>query len=157
MKIVLIMILIFTIMLIAKAISEQYKDKFDFYDNLFNFLCQFKINLSFKQEKLTEFLSNVTAKKQFKLFIEDYKNYLNGNELNFENLTFLETEERQNLRTIILDIGKNDAKTEIEQLNGFIALIETKKNQTEQDKNKICPLIIKLSLLFSIGLSILLI
>lgn len=157
MKIVLIIVLIFTIMIIAKSVSEQYKDKFDFYDNLHNFLCQFKINLSFKQEKLTEFLTNTTAKKQFKLFVDDYLNYLNGNELNFDNLTFLESEEKQNLQAIILDIGKNDAKTEIEQLNGFIELIQAKKIKTEQDKNKICPLIIKLSLLFSIGLAILLI
>lgn len=157
MKLVLIMVLIFTIMLIAKAVSEQFRDKYDFYENLYNFLCQFKINLSFKQEKLNEFLSGVTAKKQFKKFIDDYINYLNGNELNFDNLNFLENEEKQNLQTIILDIGKNDAKTEIEQLNGFISLIETKKNKTEQDKSKFCPLIIKLSLLIAIGLSILLI
>lgn len=145
------------IMLIAKSVSDQYKDKFDFYENLYNFLCQFKVNLSFRQEKLTEFLNNVTAKKQFNIFVEDYKNYLAGKEMDFDNLIFLEQEEKDNLKIIISDIGKNDAKTEIEQLNGFIKTIETKKNQTEKDKNKICPLIIKLSLLFSIGLSILLI
>lgn len=157
MKIALIILLIFMIMLIAKAVSDQYKDKFDFYENLYNFLCQFKVNLSFRQEKLTEFLNNVTAKKQFNIFVEDYKNYLAGKEMDFDNLIFLEQEEKDNLKIIISDIGKNDAKTEIEQLNGFINTIETKKNQTEKDKNKICPLIIKLSLLFSIGLSILLI
>lgn len=157
MKIALIVLLVFMIMLIARALSEQYKEKHDFYENLYNFLCQFKINLSFKQEKILEFLDNLTPKKQFKLFIDDYKGYLQNSDLNLDNLIFLEREEKDILKDLIYDIGKHDIKTEIEQLNGFILTIETKKNQTEQDKNKICPLILKLSLLFAIGLAILLI
>lgn len=157
MKIILIVLLVFMIMLIARALSEQYKDKHDFYENLYNFLCQFKINLSFKQEKMVEFLDNLSPKRQFKLFIEDYKSYLQTNELNLDNLTFLESEEKENLKDLINDIGKHDVKTEIEQLNGLIEMVQAKKNQTEQDKNKICPLILKLSLLFAIGLAIILV
>lgn len=157
MKIILIILLVFIIMLIAKAVSEQYKDKFDFYDNLYQFLGQFKLNLTFKQEKVVEFLENLKPKKQFSLFIDDYQNYLNNNELNFDNLTFLDKEEKENLTTLIVGIGKHDINTEIEQVNGLIEITKLKKNQAEQDKNKICPLIIKLSLLFAIGLAILLI
>lgn len=156
MKIALIVILVFVIMLIAKALSEQYKDKFDFYFNLHNFLCQFKINLSFKQDKINEFLSNVNAKKHFKLFIEDYKEYLQTEKLSFQNLTFLEEEEKFILEDLIKSIGNHDVKTEMGQLDSFIETINIKKQQTEADKNKICPLIIKLSLLFAVGLAIIL-
>ena len=157
MKIALIVILVFMIMLIARALSEQYKDKYDFYSNLHGFLCQFKINLSFKQEKINEFLTSVNTKKQFKMFIDDYKEYLKTENLNFENLTFLEDEEKQILEDLIKSIGKHDVKTEIGQLDSFIETINTKKLKTEEDKNKICPMIIKLSFLFAIGLAILLI
>ena len=98
MKIVLIVILIFMIMLVAKKVSEQYKDKYDFYCNLHSFLCQFKINLSFKQEKIIEFLNSLTPRKHFKLFIEDYKQYLDSGVINFENLTFLDADEIENLQ-----------------------------------------------------------
>ena len=157
MKIALIVLLVFMIMLIARKVSEQYKDKYDFYCNLHNFLCQFKINLSFKQEKIIEFLNNLTPRKQFKLFIDDYKEYLKTENLNFENLTFLDSEELLILEDIIKNIGKHDVKTEMGQLDSFIENINNKKMQSEQDKNKICPMIIKLSFLFAIGLVILLI
>jgi len=68
-------------MLIAHSISEQYKDKYDFYNNLKLFLNQFKINISFRQEKINDFLNKTKAKKQFNLFINSYKNYLKTNEL----------------------------------------------------------------------------
>lgn len=157
MKIVLIVILIFMIMLIAKKVSEQYKDKYDFYCNLHSFLCQFKINLSFKQEKIVEFLIALTPRKHFKLFIEDYKEYLNTGVVNFENLTFLDVDEIENLQDIIFNLGKHDVKTELGQLDSFIEKINVKKTEAEQNRNKICPMIIKLSFLFALALVILLI
>ena len=54
MKWFLIIVLIFVIMLIARAVSEQYKEKFDFYSNLKTFLQQLKINVSFRQEKIID-------------------------------------------------------------------------------------------------------
>ena len=157
MKLVLIILLIFIIMIIAKKVSEQYKDKYDFYCNLHNFLCQFKVNLSFKQEKVIEFLNGVDAKNQFNLFVEDYKQYLETDNLHLDNLTFLDSDEMIILEDIIKNIGKHDVKTEIGQLENFIENINLKKQHSEQDKNKICPLIIKLSFLFALGLVILLI
>ena len=37
-------------MLIAYSVSEQIRDKYDFFNNLKQFLNQFKINVSFRQE-----------------------------------------------------------------------------------------------------------
>ena len=157
MKIVLIIILVFMIMLIAKKVSEQYKDKYDFYCNLHSFLCQFKINLSFKQEKIVEFLNNLTPRKHFKLFIEDYIEYLQTEVVNFDNLVFLDSDEINALEDIVESLGKHDVQTEIGQLDSFIETINAKLTQAEQDKNKICPMIIKLSFLFALALVILLI
>ena len=157
MKWFLIIVLICAIMLIAYAVSEQYKDKFDFYNNLKLFLQQFKINVSFRQEKINEFLNNIKPKKQFKIFIDEYKSYLKTNEINLSNLKLLDDEEKEELASFICNLGKFDVKTEINQLENFLAALELKLTKASEDKNKICPMIIKLSLLFAIGLSILLI
>ena len=93
MKWILITLLIGVIMIIAYSLSEQYKEKFDFYSNLKNFLNQFKINLSFKREKISEFLKQVNSKKQFKIFTDEYMNYLNKGELNLSKIKALDSEE----------------------------------------------------------------
>lgn len=157
MKWFLIITLICAIMLIAYSVSEQFKDKFDFYNNLKLFLQQFKINLSFKQDKITEFLNTTKCKKQFKVFVEEYKTYLKTNELNLSNLKLLDEEEKEELANLVYNLGKFDAKTEINQLDNFLSSLEIKLTKAGDDKNKLCPMILKLSLLFAVGLAILLI
>ena len=157
MKLVLIIVLISVVMIIANAISEQYKDKYNFYINLKAFLTQFKLNISFKQEKIIEFLNGMTAKKHFKQFIEVYKMYLSEGKLDLKNLDLLEQEEQNQLEDIIVNLGTHDVKTELSQLDSFIYLIDVKLQIATNNKNKLCPLIIKLSTLFAVGVAILLI
>ena len=157
MKWILIGVLIAIVMLIAYAVSEQYKEKFDFYSNLKTFLNQFKLNLAFKQEKIIDFLNNIKAKKQFNIFIKEYKNYLKNNNINFSEIKILDAEEKSQLENIIKNIGKMDAHNEINQLETFIVEIDEKLKKAEQDKTKLCPMIIKLSLLFAVGLAVILI
>lgn len=157
MKWFLIVVLIFVIMLIAKAFSEHYKERYDFYSNLKSFLQQFKINVSFKQEKIINFLNNVNSKKQFNLFIKEYKNYLKNNTINFKEIKILEIDEKKQLENLIRNLGKFDTKNEIIQLDVFLLDIDEKLKKATEDKNKLCPMILKLSLLFAVGLAILLI
>ncbi len=157
MKWFLIIVLISVIMLISYAVSQQYKDKFDFYNNLKVFLQQFKINLSFKQEKINQFLDNLKPKKQFKDFVESYKHYLKTGNLNLSNLKLLDEEEIKEVESIIENIGNYDVNNEKNQLDSFISNVDTKLLTAQERKNKLCPMIIKLSLLFAIGLAILLI
>lgn len=157
MKIFLIIVLIATIMLIAKAVSDQFIDKFDFYNNLKNFLTQFKINLSFKQDKILNFLESCNSKKQFSIFINCYKDYLKSGVIDLSQISLLEDEEKTELIQIMNNLGSHDADTELKQLDDFIANIDIKLQKTKEDKTKISPMILKLSLLFAIGLSILLI
>lgn len=157
MKWMLICVLIAVVMMIAHSVGEQYKEKYDFYINLKNFLNQFKLNLAFKQEKIIDFLNNMKAKKQFNLFIQAYKNYLNNNELNLSYIKILDLEEKQQLTEIITHIGSLDVNNEIKQLETFSLVINDKLKIAEEQKNKLCPMIIKLSLLFAIAISIILI
>lgn len=157
MKWFLIIIFITVIMLIARALSEQYKEKFDFYYNLKNFLNNFKLNLSFKQEKILEFLKSINSKRQFNMFIVAYKKYLTTNELNLSEIKFLDQEDKSELENIMKNIGNYDAVNEMNQIDNFITLIDSRLVKAEQDKNKLCPMIMKLSLLFAIGIAIILI
>jgi len=157
MKWFLVIVLICVIMLIAHAVSQQYKDKFDFYYNLNNFLNQFKMNVSFKKEEIEDFLNNLNYKKQFKILINRYKDYLTTNNLNFDDLDLLESEEKVTLSEILKSLGKYDAENEINQVNNFILLINEKLNKAKEEKQKLCPMILKLSLLFAIGVAIILI
>ena len=157
MKWLMILMLISAIMLIAMSVSEQYRDKFDFYTNLKLFLTQFKINIAFRQEKVLDFLNTIKCKKQFSLFVSDYKEYLNTGEIKLDNIKVLDEEDRVELENIIKSLGKHDVSTEIGQVEAIVAGIEAKLTKAETDKNKLCPMIIKLSLLFAVGLAILLI
>ena len=156
-KWILIIVLIVVIMLIAYSVSEQIKDKYDFFNNLKLFLNQFKINVSFRQEKINEFLQKNNSKKQFKLFIEEYSNFLKTGEINLEKIKVLEDDDKDILQDIVKNVGKYDAKNEINQMDSFLATVDVKLVKANEDKNKLCPMIIKLSLLFAIGLAILLI
>lgn len=157
MKWLLIAVLIAVIMLIAYSLSEQYKDRYDFYLNLKQFLAELKINVAFKQDKLDKFLSARNSKKSFKLFVDAYFNYLKTNQLDLTALKLLDDSEKKDLNRIILSIGKFDKTNEINQLDGFLLSVENKFKSAEESKTKMCPMIIKLSLLFAVAVAILLI
>lgn len=156
-KWVLIFVLIGLIMLIAISFSEQYKDKYDFYYNLKSFLTQFKINVTFKQEKIVDFLLKIKCKKQFNLFIKDYLNYIKTNKLDLSDLKILDVDEINELEEIIKNTGSLNGENEIKQLNSYLVNVEDKLNKAAENKAKLCPMIIKLSFLFSVALAIILI
>lgn len=157
MKWVLIGVLIVVIMLIAFSLSEQYKDRYDFYLNLKQFLAEFKINVAFKQDKLDKFLATRKSQKSFKLFVDAYSNFLKTNQLDLSSLKLLDEVEKQNLTRLILSIGKFDKSNEISQLDGFLLVVEGQLKTAEASKAKMCPMIIKLSLLFALAVAVLLI
>ena len=144
-------------MIIARSLSEQYRAKYDFYNNLHQFLNKFKINLGFKQTKVMDFLKETKSQKDFKQFIESYKTYLETSNLDLSSIKILEDEEKKELEDIIQNTGKLNVNGELNQIESFLCAVEIKRTNAEENKNKICPMILKLSFLFAIGLSILLI
>ena len=144
-------------MLIARAVSEQYKDKYVFYCNLKDFLNRFKLNLSFKQETINDFLDKTKPQKHFKLFIAEYKRYLKESKMDFSLIKILSEEEKLQLENLVKSIGNMDVKNEICQIDSFLLEVDIQLKQAELNKQKLCPMILKLSLLFGIGLAILLI
>ena len=144
-------------MVIATSVSRQYKEKFEFYDSLKIFLEKYKINVSFQQTKLNDMLILEKSNRYFDLFILEFKEFLRNGELHLEHIKILDNEEIDELDRIVKHLGIYDIKNELAQIDNFILTIDTKLKKAEQDKKKLCPMIIKLSLLFAIGVAILLI
>ena len=86
-----------------------------------------------------------------------YFNYLKTNQLDLTALKLLDDSEKKDLNRIILSIGKFDKTNEINQLDVFLLSVENKLKSAEESKTKMCPMIIKLSLLFAVAVAILLI
>ena len=157
MKCILIILLILIIMLIAISVSRQYNEKFIFYTNLKLFLEQFKINISFRQKKINEFLSDVKSNKVFMQFIECYQEYLDSGEIKLQSLKILDRDELFDIEMIVKGIGRYDVKNEIMQIDTFLHIVADRLEKATKEKEKFGPMIIKLSLLFSLALAILLI
>jgi len=87
----------------------------------------------------------------------DKKGNWNIYEKDINEIKILDIEEKIQLEEIVKNIGKFDVANEIDQIDTFLITIESKFKQAEMDKIKICPMILKLSLLFAVGLAIILI
>ena len=74
-----------------------------------------------------------------------------------QEIKILDINEKIQLENIVKNLGMMDAKNEIKQLDSFLIEIEGKLKKAESDKDKLCPMILKLSLLFAIWLAIILI
>lgn len=156
MKWVLIIGLVTIIMIIALSVSRQYREKYEFYTHLKIFLEDYKVNISFKQSKIHEFLVGRKETGSFDEFIAMFKDYLKTNTCDLNRLKLLESEEKQEIEKIIKSLGNYDLKNELLQLEGWIATVNRRLEKATEDKIKLCPMILKLSLLFAIGIAILL-
>ncbi len=157
MKYVLIITLIVLIVLVAIKISNQYRDKFIFFDDLYTFLDMLKMNVGFKQDKLDDMISKAKGNKHFDCFISDYKKFLTTNEISFSNLNLLNDDEKMELEYMLKNLGKYDQINEEKQIESFIKTISKNRETAEKEKDKLCPLIVKLALFLALGIVIILI
>ncbi|MBQ8431049.1 MAG: hypothetical protein IJX26_03840 [Clostridia bacterium] len=156
MKLGLMILLVILIMVIANGISKQYRERNYLFVNLFQFLSKYELNIGFKKEKMISIVNDFKGQGDIEEVLQTYKKYLIDNkEINLDNIKNLTDEERLFLNDMFVQLGNCDYQTEKNQLIIFKDYIQQKKTETEAQKNKYCPLILKLSLLFAIGLAIL--
>ena len=156
MKIFLLILLVVVIMLIAKGVANQYKEKNLFYVAILQFLNAYELNIGFKKEKIKRLVEkqNFTS-RECKILFDEYLGYLRGqNELSFEKIKVISYEERELLIDLFVNLGTGDYSSEMTQLSVFKSLIQNKIDNTEKESLKNYPLIIKLSFLFSLGLAL---
>lgn len=155
MKVLFLILLVVVIMLIAKGVANQYKDRHNFFISIMNFLNSYELNIGFKKEKIKDLVEKVEAKSYAKMLFEEYKKYLvEQKELTFEDIKIITEDERIFLIDMFHSIGINDYSNEMKQLKFFQNYIQDKINTCEKESSKNYPLIIKLSFLFSIGIAL---
>lgn len=158
MKYILIVCLMAVIMLISQGICRQYRERFALYNGLNDFFRQMRLNLSFQKQKIKQILTQTTLKRNNKEIYSAYYKYLDKAEpLNLNFVRILDETEQEQLTSMLLSLGKNDASGELKQLEAYDMYLQDKIQSAKQEKDKYCPLITKLSLLGAIGLAILLI
>lgn len=156
MKYILMLCLIGVIMLVAQGVCKQYRDRYSLYEALGDFFRQMRLNLGFQKQKIREILNQTTLKRVNKEIYMAYLDYLDkGSDLYLDFVKILDDNEQEYLRKMLISLGKNDTNGEIKQLDSYEIYLKDKIEKTKQENEKYCPLIIKLSFLFAIGLAIL--
>jgi Icc-related predicted phosphoesterase len=148
--------LIGVIMLIAQGVCRQYRERCALFEALGEFFRQMRLNLSFQKQKIKEILNQATLKKTNKDIYISYLNYLeHGDIIDISFVRILEDDEQEQITKMLCSLGKNDTSGELKQLDAYDIYLKDKIERSRLEKEKNCPLITKLSLLFAIGLAIL--
>lgn len=155
MKLFLIIVLVVIIMLVAKGVANQYKERLNFFISIINFLNTYELNIGFKKEKIKDLVEKIETKSQSQILFTEYTNYLsNDTSLKLEDIKIIDEDERIFLIDMFTKLGTNDYTNEMAQLKVFKNYIQDKIRKSETESNKNYSLIIKLSFLFSLGVAI---
>lgn len=156
MKYILLLCLIAVIMAIAQGVCRQYRERYALFEAFGDFFRQMRLNLNFQKQKIKEILNQTTLKRTNQDIYKTYLNYLeNGTPIDIDFVRILEDAEQEQLTSMLRSLGKNDTSGELMQLDAYDVYLKDKIETTRREKDKYCPLITKLSLLFAIGLAIL--
>lgn len=158
MKYILLVVLVAVVMLISQGVCRQYRERYMLFDAISDFFRQMRLNLGFQKQKIKEILNRATMRKTNKEIYGSYLEYLeNGTSIDLYFVKVLDDTEKEQITNMLLSLGKNDTNGELKQLEAYEIYLKDKLCSSKEDKDKYCPLITKLSLLFAIGLAILLI
>ena len=154
-KIALLITLVIMIMLIALGVVKQYRERHNLFLELSMFLNEYELNIGFKKDKLKAIISNFNAGSNTKTILNSYlDNFNNTDNLKLDNIKILQTDEQSYLVSMFGKLGRSNYENEKLQLGYFKAWISEKLNEAKDKTTKLCPLIIKLSLLFALGLAV---
>lgn len=156
MKYLLMVAFVVVVMIVAQGVCRQYKERCVLFESVNDFFRQMQLNLSFQKQKIKEILEKTSIKKNNREIYTIYLEYLtSGKTLDLSGIKILNEAEQEQISGMLLSLGKNNTESEIKQLEVYEKYLQDKIQSSKQEKEKYCPLIIKLSFLFSVGLVIL--
>ena len=156
MKYILLLCLVVVIMLISQGVCRQYRERYALYDALSEFFSQMRLNINFQKQKIKTILSQAKLKKTNYEIYTSYLNYLEkGVSINLGFAKILDEDEQDKITNMLYSLGKNDASGELKQLDAYDVYLKDKVETAKHEKDRLCPMITKLSFLFALGLAIL--
>lgn len=156
MKYLLMIAFVVIVMLIAQGVCRQYRERCYVFEGIDDFFTQMRLNLSFQKQKIREILEKASIKRNCKEIYTIYLQYLDsGQAIDLSPIKILEQDEQEQITNMLKSLGKSNVESEIKQLEVYKEYLKTQIEQCRAERNKYCPIITKLSLLFAIGLVIL--
>lgn len=156
-KVVLLCMLVVLIMMIATGVSKQYKEKCNIYKDVLLFLTNYELNIGFKKDKMVQMVESFKPMNSTKKIFDSYLKYLNNDTPIDINVFRLVEEDSVYLKEMFESLGHGDYEQEMKKVNSYKTYLEERLKISEENKNKFCPLILKLSFMFSLVVVILMI
>ena len=162
-KFVLILVLLFCCISIGVLISNHFRKRKQFFNELLTFLEFSYYHIKHSSEKILSIVDKYnTTNIAFKNLLYEYKNFILGKKekeeflLNTkETLYFLSEEEISNINEIFLSFGEFDEVGEINKLETNKKRVETILKTVISENNKFSPFFIKMSILVGLFLFVL--
>ena len=124
---------------IGYGFALKYRKRKQFFTQLYEFNEKFLHELSFSRRPLAEFIKNTCFKGEFldllRAFValeESEVCFLNF----FSNITFLKTEEEQEITQFFADLGKGDSESQKKSFSNRLKLLSQKKIEVENEYKK---------------------
>ena len=126
--------------------AEKYVLRARFYKDYLSFAEKIRNEVLFANNTLLSIINDFTQKSDF---YDCVKVYLTEKKFEFKK-TYISEEEKNELRTFILEIGKSDKNSQIRFLDGVINNLEKTNQIVTSDEKKYKTLNLKLGLLIGI-------
>ena len=158
-KYFLLLIIFVCIAYIGYSIKTIYKNKYNFFNSLLDFVIFLKNEIKNNKNSLLNIISNYQKSNSNILtsFLNKYIDVLNNKQyINIKNIIpksiFLSNEEIVFIENLFNNIGKYDYDTELEYLSKTISNIEKYKEKAKEDLIKKGDLYFKLSIMLAISI-----
>ena len=148
---------IFACSIIGKEITDKFRLKANYYERVREFNLKLKQNLLYRCDSLLNLVDYRTKNEHFNQTLQSYKLYLftQGNIDDLYMPQFLDEEDRQNLLSYFLQIGKGNTISELEFIEYFDGELIEKLSKIRDKSNKFSNLGQKLGFSFGLGIFIL--
>ncbi len=132
------------------------KERVLFFEELEKFLNEFKVNVSFAQMGLSDFINNFNSKSSDLTILLNKFTNLTKIQNKEKGFSVIKSEEVDLVKEFLFSIGKTDATNQLQEIEVFKTKISSLLNSERKTYSKYAGLSVKLSLMLGVMVVILL-
>ena len=151
--IILYLSLIFSCVYLGVVQSRKLQERQLFYENLRDFLSQYRSNINFLQKEFIAVVEEYNLSNNSGVFSKLLVSHVHGTD---EKIEFLSEKENAEVKSILSSLGQNDEDTETKLVESAISLIKTRTETATKRAERYSSFSVKLGLLVGVLLVILL-